>query len=286
MKINTASPDKHKFLQIINDIDDNIKTLFYCGALPSDRLPTVAIVGSRKPTAYGKTVAYRLANELAAHGVVIVSGLALGIDGIAHQGALDAGGTTVAVLGGGLDKLYPARHQGLAQQIVDNGGALISEYPAGMPPIAHHFLERNRIVSGLSNVVIVVEAAARSGTLSTARWALEQGKTLMAVPGNITSPVSAGCNQLLRSGAVPVTGSQDVLQELGLNPAEQGGKQPVHASSEEEKAILDLLHTGLHDGEALQAKSGLSAAQFQQTLTMLEITGKIRALGANQWALS
>lgn len=284
MKSNITSPDKHKYLQIINSIDENISKLFYIGTLPADRPPSVAIVGSRKPTAYGKTVAYRLSNELAAHGAVIVSGLALGIDGIAHQGALDAGGTTVAVLAGGLDDIYPARHQHLAEEIIQQGGALISEYPEGMPPMGHQFLERNRIVSGLSDVVIVVEAASRSGTLSTARWAIEQGKTLMAVPGNITSPTSAGCNQLLKSGALPVTDTKDVLQELGLL-TQAKGKRTAAASSPQEKAILDLLQTGLRDGDQLHQNSGLSAAEFQQTLTMMEITGKIRALGANQWAV-
>jgi len=284
-KINSTSPDKHKFLQIITDIDEDITTLFYIGDLPKQRRPTVAIVGTRKPTAYGREVAYQLSRDLAARGITIVSGLALGIDGIAHQAALDAGGTTVAVLAGGLDAIHPSRHANLARQIVENGGALISEYPEGMPSLAHQFLERNRIVSGLSDVVIVIEAAARSGTLSTARWALEQGKTVMAVPGNITSPTSAGCNWLIKTGAAPITETADVLHALGLADKAAQNRLPL-AENEQEQAIFTLLSAGVRDGDELQQKSGLTAANFSQTLTMMEISGKIRALGANQWTIN
>lgn len=284
MKINSIAPDKHKYLQVIADIDININKLFYIGTFPEDRQPTVAIVGTRKPTVYGKEVAYRLSSELASRGIVIVSGLALGIDGIAHQAALDVGGTTLAILAGGLDSIYPTRHVGLGRQIVVKGGALVSEYPAGMPPLPHQFLERNRIVSGLSDVVIIIEAASRSGTLATARHALDQGKTVMAVPGNITSPSSAGCNQLLKNGASVVTETKDVLHELGFEDATKQQKLTL-ASSPEEQAIIRLLQVGMRAGDELQQKSGLDAAIFQQTLTMMEITGKIRALGANQWTL-
>lgn len=286
MKINSISPQKHKYLQIIHDIDDSIKLLYFRGTLPEKPVKTVAIVGTRKPTAYGRQVAHRLSSDLAARGVVIVSGLALGIDGIAHQGALEANGTTLAVLAGGLDEIYPTRHHALAEQIIEQGGALISEYPVGMPPLPHQFLQRNRIVSGLSDVVIIVEAASRSGTLATARWALNQGKTVMAVPGNITSPTSAGCNQLIKSGALPATSTDDVLQELGLFSEGKVKHRKAIASSPEEKAILDLLQKGMRDGDELQQNSGLSAAAFSQALTMLEITGKVRALGANQWAIT
>ncbi|HEX6462025.1 MAG TPA: DNA-processing protein DprA [Candidatus Saccharimonadales bacterium] len=284
MKINSTAPDKHKFSQILINIDPKVEKFYYIGALPEKRMPTVAIVGTRKPTAYGKETAYRLSNELAAQGIIIISGLALGIDGIAHQAALDAGGTTLAVMGGGLNQIYPRRHQQLAEHIVKQGGALISEYPNSMPPLMHQFLERNRIISGLSDVVIIIEAAARSGTLATARWGLEQGKTIMAVPGNITSPLSAGCNQLIKAGAHTITSAKDVLDALNLSAGH--AQQPLlFASSPEEQVILDALQAGERDGELLHQKSGLDAATFQQTLTMLEITGKIRPLGANQWTV-
>ncbi len=284
MKINTTSTDSLPFLQILQHIDPSVRTLHYIGSLPKEQPPTVAIVGTRKPTAYGKEVAYQLSNELARHGVMIVSGLALGIDGIAHQAALDVGGKTIAVLAGGLDAIYPARHRKLAIDIINSDGAIVSEQPEGTPSLPHRFLERNRIVSGLADAVIIIEASARSGTLSTARWALEQGKTLMAVPGNITSQASSGCNQLLKAGAMPVTETKDVLQVLGLD-GQEDRQTTLFAASPEEQVILDLIKNGERDGETLQQKSGLAAALFQQTMTMLEITGKIRALGANQWAL-
>jgi DNA processing protein len=284
MKSNTNLTDKQKYLQIIKSIDKSVDKLYSVGVLPEERLPSVAIVGSRKPTAYGKTVAYRLAQELSAQGVVIVSGMALGIDGIAHRAALEANGKTVAVLGGGLGEIYPSRHRQLAEDIVSSGNAVISEYPDTMPPIGHQFLARNRIISGLSDVVIVVEAASRSGTLSTARWALEQGKTLMAVPGNITAPLSAGCNQLIKIGAAPVTDTKDILAELGLNTGTNKKSMPKPANKQEE-VVLKLIKNGVSDGEEIQAKSGLDASLFNQTLTILEITGKVRPLGANQWTL-
>ncbi|MBL8159732.1 DNA-protecting protein DprA [Candidatus Saccharibacteria bacterium] len=286
MKSNTTSSEKHKFLQRGKDIDPKVEIFYYIGALPRGRPPTVAIVGSRKPTPYGIEVTRRLAFDLSARGVVIVSGLALGVDGIAHQAALEAGGTTVAILAGGLDTIYPTRHTRLAADIVAAGGALLSEHPDGTPPMQFRFLERNRIVSGLSDGVVVVEAAARSGTLSTASWALQQGRVVMAVPGNVTSPMSAGCNQLLKSGASVVTQASDVLEAIGLQSAISHTQSSIfEAASAEEQALLAELAAGERDGELLQQKSGLSMVVYMQTMTMLEITGKIRALGANQWTL-
>lgn len=253
------------------------------GNLPAERRPAVAIVGTRKPTTYGKEVAYRLSYELARQGVVIISGLALGIDGIAHQAALDAGGTTIAVLPTGLDAIYPFTHRGLAEKIIAHGGALLTEYAAGSQAYKSNFIARNRIVSALSDGLLIIEAAERSGTLSTAGFALEQGKPVMAVPGNITSPMSAGCNNLIKKGARLVTTSDDVLEEIGL-AANSPAQLPL-AYSAEEQQLMQLLAAGMRDGDELQTHSGLAPAVFSQTLTMLEIEGKIRALGANQWSL-
>ena len=201
MNINKVSPDKHKYLQITSVIDKPPKTLYYYGTLPERRTATVAIVGTRKPTAYGKEVTHRLAYDLASQGIIIVSGLALGVDGLAHQAALEAGGTTLAVLPCGLPKIYPARHHDLAAAIVAKGGALITEYTSD-DEISYqsNFLERNRIVAGLADAVLITEAAARSGTLNTAAHALAQGKEVFVVPGNITSPMSSGCNALIKQG--------------------------------------------------------------------------------------
>lgn len=254
------------------------------GRLPETVKPTVAIVGSRKPTSYGREVAQRISYDLAQAGVIIVSGLALGIDGVAHRGALEAGGTTIAVLGNGLDSIYPSSHQDLGQTIIEKGGAIISEYEPAMPALAYQFLERNRIVSGLSDAVVVVEAAARSGTLSTAAHALNQGREVFAVPGNITSPLSTGCNNLIKQGATPVTSSDDILEiiapQIKIDQA-----QLIFGDTVEEVAIIDLLKAGLRDGEDIQIKSQLTPEVFNQTLSMLEIKGIIRPLGANQWTL-
>lgn len=246
--------------------------------------PHVAIVGSRKVTAYGRAVTMQLASDLAKGGVVVVSGLALGIDGIAHGAALEAGGLTVAVLAGGLGKIYPSSHHNLAQRIVAQGGALISEYPSGTPSLKHHFVERNRIVSGLSHAVLITEAAERSGTLHTASFALEQGRDVLAVPGNITSPQSAGTNRLLKSGAIPITCAEDVFRALGLQT--RPTIRSVLGDTPAEQSILNVLATGESDGDTLLQKSGLEVQVFNQTLTMLEIRGNILSIGGNKWTLA
>lgn len=243
--------------------------------------PCVAIVGSRKVTPYGKSITVRLAGELASHGIIIVSGLALGVDSIAHQAALDAGGGTIAVLPTGLDQIYPRCHLHLAKNILAKGGAIISEYPPGTEPFPANFVARNRLVSGLGDVVLITEAAEKSGTLHTANFALSQGKTVMCVPGNITSAQSMGTNNLIKTGALPVTDVDDILQQLNI--PSKGRQQQALGSNQEEQIILDLLSEGISDGYALLTKSKLDTELFNQTLTMLEITGKIKPLGNNHW---
>lgn len=273
------------FLSPLRDIPAPPKELYVRGEIDAlAGLPVVAIVGARKVTPYGRSVTSRLAGELAGLGVTIVSGLALGVDSIAHQAALDAGGKTVAVLPSGLDKIYPGSHHHLAENIVKAGGALITEYPAGTEPFRTNFIARNRLIAGLGQGIIITEAALKSGSLHTARFALEQGRTVMAVPGNITSEMSAGANNLLKAGATMVTSSNDVLDALELEPAnlQRGG---ARADNAEEAVIIDLLSRGVHDGGELLARSGLGTETFNQTLTMLEITGRIKPLGAGQWTL-
>lgn len=284
MKINTISPDYPEYLKILQTIAMPPKRLWYIGKLPKIRYPTVAIVGTRKPTVYGREVVEQLSGELAKHGVVVVSGLALGIDALAHKAALRAGGTTIAIMPCGLDQIYPRSHRQLALDILAAGGALISEYAPGEQPYPSNFIGRNRIVSGISDGVLIVEAGLKSGTMHTAGFALDQGRSVMAVPGNITSAVSVGCNNLIKVGARPVSDVTDILQELGLEQPERQIALPI-AGNPEEQAILSILQAGERDGEILQKKSGLTPALFGQTITMLEISGKIRALGANQWAV-
>jgi len=284
MKINSISPDEAVFLQIIDTIALKPKRLYFVGILPSERVPVVAIVGTRKPTAYGKEVTFNLAYKLAQKGIIIVSGLALGIDAIAHKAAIEAGGTTIAILANGLDSIYPASHRKLAQDIIDNGGALISEYPPGTPARDFQFLARNRIVSGLADAVVVTEAASRSGTLATVAHALEQNKEVFAVPGNITSPLSVGPNRLIQQGAHPVTNIDDILQVIAPQQLETQMTLNL-GSNPQEILLIKLLQSGIRDGDALQQASQLAPHVFSQTLTMLEIQGLIRSLGGNQWTV-
>jgi DNA processing protein len=269
----------------LQQIDSPPKQLYVVGQDLSKLLscPTVSIVGTRKPSPYGYEVTAKLAQQLANRGVVIVSGLALGVDSIAHKACLEAGGQTIAVLPCGPEKVYPNTHRQLAKQIVEKGGSLITEYDEGTPPMRQNFIARNRLVSGLGDVVIVTEAAEKSGTLHTANFALAQGKTVMAVPGPITSPLSKGTNNLIKTGALPLTSVDDVLFELGID--NQTSEQII-AKTPEEQVILQLLQTGIRDGHQLLTESKLPTHLFNQTLTMLEINGQIKALGNNHWTLS
>lgn len=285
MNINKVAPDKHKYLQITSVIDKPPVTLYYYGSLPESRVPTVAIVGTRKPTAYGKEVTHRLAYDLAKQGIVVVSGLALGVDGLAHQAALEAGGTTLAVLPCGLPMVYPARHRDLANQIVASGGALISEYDSDEEfSYQSNFLERNRIVAGLADAVLITEAAAKSGTLNTAAHALAQGKEVFVVPGNITSPMSSGCNALIKQGANIALSAEDIIQVIAPQLLQKQEILPLGATPTE-TAILQQLKQGVRDGDEIQRNTGISAVDITTALTMLELSGAIRALGANQWTL-
>jgi DNA processing protein len=190
---------------------------------------------------------------------------------------------TVAVLAGGLDDVYPARHQQLAADIIAQGGALVSEYPPGTPPYREHFIARNRIVSGLSHAVLITEAAEKSGTLHTARFALEQGRDVLAVPGNITNVNAVGTNRLIKTGAGLVTSAEDILHVLGI--AATTKKAVPIGTTPEEQLLITILQSGQMDGAALQEASELALPIFNQTLTMLEITGKIRSLSNNVWTL-
>lgn len=282
MKINSISSMTDAFPSRLKVIPQCPRTLYYKGQLAEYRLG-VAIVGTRKPTAYGRQVTADLASRLAERGAVIVSGLAHGVDGIAHEAALRAQGTTVAVLACGLDQVYPAAHRGLAEKLLGQHGALVSEYEPGTPPLPHRFLERNRLVSGLADIVIVTEAGLRSGTMNTVSHALEQGKDVYAVPGPITSAMSGGCNALIAQGAQPIVSVEQFVDRL--LPSAENGQISVFADNPQEQAILDLLLGGMADGELLQKESGLETALFTQTLTMLELRGVIRPLGANRWSL-
>jgi DNA processing protein len=247
--------------------------------------PCVAIVGSRNVSPYGRQVTSDIAAKLAGQGIVIISGLALGIDAIAHQAALDANGLTIAVLPSSVERPYPATNRQLADKILQQGGALVSEYPEDYPAnFKTNFVARNRLVAGLADAILITEAAKESGSLHTAEFARKQGKTVMAVPGNITSPGSVGTNGLIKSGAIAITSYKDVLQVLGLTEHSRVATE-VKGSNEHEQRVLELLLQGTTDGEELLKASALDISLFNQTMAMLEITGKIRSLGTNQWAI-
>ena len=288
MEINRILPDEHIFSQRLTNIANPPKSLCYMGKLPETKAPVVSIVGSRKPSAYGKEVTERLATDLAKAGCVIVSGLALGVDCIAQKAAIEAGGTVVAVVPNELPDISPRTNYQLAMSIIEQGGAVISEWMKGDNKIVNRwsFLERNRLVSGLADGIIITEAAERSGTLNTASHALNQGRDLFVVPGNITSPLSAGCNTLLKQGAYLVTDADDVLSIIAPEKLQKdNGQELVVSATIEEAIIIKLISEGLRDGDEIQQKSGLSASDFATALTMLEINGVIKPLGANNWTL-
>lgn len=289
MNVNKLTLTSSDFPEVLKKIPTPPQKLYVLGDSLSELLlrPCVAIVGSRRVSTYGRHVTEQLAGALARAGVVIVSGLALGVDGIAHQAALDAGGLTIAVLPGGVDHIHPRSHYHLAQRIVAQGGAVLSEHPTNTPIYRSSFVIRNRITAGLSQAVLITEASQRSGTLSTARFALEQGREVLAVPGNITSATSIGTNTLIKNGATPVTDVADVFHVLGItNPYSAPVKQAPQGSTPQEQTLLDLLFAGITEGDELLIHSKLSVSAYNQALTMLEITGQIRALGSNAWALS
>lgn len=239
--------------------------------------PALAIVGSRNPTPQGAANAQAFASALAQAGLTVVSGLALGIDGAAHSGALAVGGATVAVVGTGLDRVYPRQHRELAHRIT-RCGLLVSEFPLGTPPLAHHFPRRNRIIAGLSQGTLVVEAALASGSLITAKQALEQGREVFAIPGSIHSPQSRGCHALIRQGAKLVESAQDVLEELPLFTGKAMRPALEPASADAENPLLAALGHDPVSLDALQARTGLPTAQLQAGLLTLELDGLVARL--------
>jgi DNA processing protein len=287
MLVNSLKPNDPSFPEVLKHISKPPKVLFWTGNNPVNwlDLPKVSIVGSRKISPYGKQVTNMLTSELASAGVVVISGLAFGVDAEAHSAAISAKGLTVAVLPTSLDNVQPAANQHLARKILETGGTLISEYSSDSPITKANFIERNRIVSGLCDALLITEAAVNSGSLHTARFALEQGKTVMAIPGNINSPTSEGCNNLIKSGAIPVTNVEDLFFALKINPAKLKESRVFKGSTQEEK-ILELIKGGVHVQEDLAVATQFDGATIGSVLTMLEINGHIRSLGAGQWSIS
>lgn len=274
--------------ELLKALSDPPPLLFAKGNIAALSLPQLAIVGSRSASSSGLRHATAFADSLSRSGFVITSGLALGIDAAAHQAAVNNGLPTVAVLGSGLERVYPARNRILAERIINNDGVLLSEFFPATPPVAANFPRRNRIISGLSVGVLVVEAARQSGSLITARFALEQGREVFALPGALNNPMSRGCHQLIRNGAVLVDNDQQIIEELGSllgSMAEQVPSGELLLSAElpelsnDERQLLQMLGFEPCHIDQLCAISGISVAALSQRLISLELKGYISSQG-------
>lgn len=275
--VTLADPD---YPPALLEIADPPSLLYLRGNPAHLRQRGLAIVGSRNATPQGRQTAESFARALAGHGLPIVSGLALGIDAAAHRGALDGGGATIAVVGTGADRLYPAGNRELAQAILERG-VLVSEFPLGTPPLAANFPRRNRIISGLARGVLVVEAAPQSGSLITARLAAEQGREVFAIPGSIHSPLARGCHQLIKQGAKLVETAADILEEFA-GPALAPPPEPAVAASDEHPIIAALGHDPCTLDE-LAARTELGTDRLLGELLTLELAGRIACLPGNRY---
>ena len=283
--------------EALSQVPDRPAILYGLGIRDALSGPCVAVVGSRAASSYGIRVAGQIASGLASQGIHVVSGLALGIDSQAHRACVHAGGVTVAVTGCGIDVVYPRRNRQLAKKITERG-AVITEYPPGTPPESAHFPARNRIISGLSRGVVVVEASRRSGSLITASMALEQGREVMAVPGSIYSMKSSGAHWLIRQGAVPVTGLDDIMEALGweggpsahgLEPAPEQGcgvQNPPKGLGDAELRLWKDLDDYPRHIDDLAASSGLSAAEAAGLLIQMELQGLVQAMPGQMYQRS
>ncbi len=265
-KIKCLDTNNEKYPNPLRNMHDPPSPLYAIGNLPKNSTPLVAIVGSRKPSNYGIAVTNMICGRLTASGVGVVSGLAYGIDSAAHKATLEHGGLTIAVLPAELTKVYPKRHQQLADTIVATGGALIGEYPEGVSPRKHHFIARNRIVAGLSRAVIVIEAGLKSGTMSTVGFALDLGLPVFAVPGPITSPLSQGTNYLIQQGAQLLTNPDAILHEIGVAPVAS-----VQKNTAEHQLYIDAIAAGATTAQDIANTTNSTLSDCLSTLTKLEL---------------
>jgi DNA processing protein len=265
--------------QRLKEIDQPPPVLYVRGALTEEDAWAVAVVGTRRISAYGRQVAEELASFLAANGVTVVSGLARGVDAVAHQSALKAGGRTIAVLGSGVDRVYPPEHSQLAAKIIGSG-ALVSDFAPGTAPEASNFPPRNRIISGLAMATVVVEAGETSGALITAQFAVDQGREVFAVPGNILAPQSKGTNRLIAEGAHPLLSARDLLDVMNLTRvSEQRSVRKALPGDEIESRLMNVLsHEPPHMDE-IRSQTGLPIERVSATLAMMELKGLVRQVG-------
>jgi DNA processing protein len=290
---NRLSKDNVSLLTLIDDsypsllreIPNPPPVLYIKGDIQQADESAIGVVGTRRMTRYGGEMARRLSSGLAAAGVTIVSGLARGIDGIAHREALDAGGRTLAVLGCGVDRIYPPEHKRLAAEVIESG-ALISQFPLGTDPDAHNFPERNRLISGMSLGVLVVEAPIKSGALITSSYAADQGRTVFAVPGSALSSASDGPHQLLRDGAVLAATVDDVLQELNLERRQvvMENRRMLPDATGDEQQILQSLDGDPRHIDEIAIDTGISISQLSALLLQMQLKGLVREVGGQHYA--
>jgi len=285
--IKTINIKDKNYPEILKKIPNPPKVLFWRGKLLNNET-CFAIVGTRRFSSYGKQVALEIAGDLAEAGLTIVSGLAPGIDTFAHQSTLERKSRTIAVLGTGLDEksIYPQSNLKLTEKILETGGALISEYPPGTPGSKFTFPNRNRIISGLSLGILVVEAKQKSGALITAHYAFKQERKVFAIPGSIHSLNSKGCHYLIKRGAKLVENANDILTELNLKLRRSDLRQTIMGENEEENLILETLKEGALDIDKIIEKTKLSAQKIASTLAIMEIKGKVKNLGGNTFCIA
>jgi DNA processing protein len=274
-----------EYPSLLREIDDSPPVIYVRGALTADDDWSVAVVGTRRATAYGRQATSELARGLAASRVTVVSGLARGIDTLAHRAALDSGGRTIAVLASGLDTIYPPENAGLAREI-EATGALVTDYPLGTKPRAEFFPRRNRIMSGLALGTLVIEGDIKSGSMITARFAAEQNREVFAVPGSIFSPQSKGPLSLLREGATPISSADEILEALNLTKlgAQLDFGRAAPPATPQEQSLLRALSREPRHIDEVGHDSGLAAAEVSATLALLELKGLVRNVGGMQYA--
>jgi len=317
LDINFIGISEKEYPRLLREIDNPPLGLYVKGKLPDEGFNKVSIIGSRKCSEYGQDVAYKFSRELAENNIVIVSGMADGIDSVAHKAAVDSGGKTIAVLGNGVDICYPSFNRPLRDKIVENG-CVISEYPPGISPKAYYFPVRNRIISGLSSVTAVIEAEEKSGTLITVNQAIEQGRTVFAVPGSVMSKKSKGTNNLLKTGVNVLTSPKDILTLLGIeinndnkinselkyqennknienyksneinnsNQNNKNNKKIVNTLENDEKLVYDCISLNPISVDELFIKTKKEMGILQYLLTMLEIKGVIKKLSGQKYVRS
>lgn len=288
-KVTALSFYDKRYPTLLSEVSDRPFVLYvkgHRGKLPINLSDTVAVVGTRKVTRYGAQVTQEIAGDLARAGITVVSGLAYGVDAIAHKAALDSGGATIAVLGCGVDVVAPASNAGLYKNIIESGrGAIVSEMPLTMKPGKGLFPARNRIISGLSRGVVVTEGTEQSGSLITARYAAEQGRDVFAVPGSITNPYSKGPSKLIRDGASLITSARDILDAMGITQGKSSPGNDCPSLSTDEQTVWRCLTRGDSQVDAIVRESGLTASMVTGILTVFEMRGIARNIGENTYSL-